>query len=80
MTITERNTIVEISKRIEHGDLKEISIKSGYSREYVGKALNPEHDMYIEKIVVAAVEYLKEKDEGKKKLLETISELDLNEG
>lgn len=76
MTKTQKDVILNLKAKLQHGDILKIAEKSGFSREYVGKALNPENDIYNEKIIDAGIEVINERATKATKQLKEINTAD----
>ncbi len=61
-----------INKNIEYGDINAIAEKSGKSREYVGKVLNPFTPIYNDEIINAAIKHIAEREQGRKQQLQKL--------
>lgn len=62
-----------ISNRLQRGDIKAIAEKTGVPNENVGRALNMTTDFFNEKVIDAAVELIKERDEKAEQHLQALS-------
>ena len=72
LTSTQKELITSIQQRLRHGDIKLIAGKTGFSREYVGRALSINHTEFHEDIVKTAVDILNKREQDNQKLLEKL--------
>ena len=62
-----------INKNLEKGDIRNIASSTGFTREYVGKVLNPSIGNYNEEVVNAAIALISKRVQGRKEQLQTIT-------
>jgi len=73
MTTSQIKTVNKINESIEHGDIKVIAEKSGKSREYVGRVLNPFNASYDDEVVAQAILIVAHREQGRKKMLKRLT-------
>jgi len=73
MTKLEAELVSKISNNLKSGDIKKVAQKSGYTREYVGKALSPSNEIYNQSIVDSAIEVINERESKVKESLKQIA-------
>lgn len=72
LTSTEKELLTGIQARLRQGDIKSISEKTGFSREYVSRVLSVNHDVFDKDIVETAVEIINKRQQDTEKLLKKI--------
>jgi len=73
LTNTQKELLSTIQSKIARGDIKEISENTGFTREYVGKVLNPLSDTYNESIVNEAVRIIGMREQNTNKMLKKLT-------
>ena len=75
LTETQIKILEGIQGNLRKGDVKEITKKTGLTREYVGKVLRPGNDFFNEDVVTEAVKIISVREQFNKKLLNKLSEI-----
>lgn len=75
LTETQIKILEGIQANLRKGDVKEITQKTGLSREYVGRVLNLSNDFFNEDVVNEAVKIISAREQFNKKLLSKLSEI-----
>lgn len=75
LTETQIKILEGIQDNLRKGDVKEITQKTGLSREYVGRVLNLNNDFFNEDVVNEAVKIISAREQFNKKLLSKLSEI-----
>lgn len=73
LTNTQIELLSTIQSKIARGDIKEISENTGFTREYVGKVLNPFSGTYNESIVNEAVKIIGNREQNTNKMLKKLT-------
>ncbi len=75
LTTNQISILQRVNKQLERGDITKISKRADFTKEYVGKVLNPFSDTYNQEIINAAIELIAEKKQGQKSQKEIYSKL-----
>ena len=75
LTETQIKILEGIQANLRKGDVKEITQKTGLSREYVSRVLNLSNDFFNEDVVNEAVKIISAREQFNKKLLNKLSEI-----
>lgn len=70
---TQKELLGMIQSKLRRGDILSISLKTGYSREYVSRVLSPTVEYFNENIVGHATKLIAAREQNTKKQLEKLT-------
>jgi hypothetical protein len=70
---TQTEILEAIRRKMQRGDIRDISTMTKFTREYVGKCLNSDADFFNQTIVEAAIKIISDREQKATQLLKSLS-------